>query len=95
MIDVEQRALRALEQDALAGAAMIVQHLPDPVHIGQVCLSATEVSSPSIGLRINLALAEAAAQRIVMGKQPLDLGRQRVDSARSMTRIARRPTLSS
>ena len=31
VVDVEQRALRALEQDALAGAALAVQRLPDDV----------------------------------------------------------------
>ena len=35
MIDVEHRALRALEQDALAGAARLVEPLPDLVGIGQ------------------------------------------------------------
>jgi hypothetical protein len=29
VVDIEQRALGAFEQDALAGAALVVEHLPD------------------------------------------------------------------
>jgi hypothetical protein len=58
-------------------------------------LSAISVSSLQRFGAIDLGGAQAAAQRVVMREQPLDLGHQRVGSARSQTRMARRPTLSS
>ena len=41
MIDVEQHALRALEQDALSGLAGIGHDLPDRLGIGQQLMAAT------------------------------------------------------
>ena len=95
MVDVEQRALRAFEQDALAGAAQILEQRPGAVHIGQdVRRDLFKLGADRF--RLDFFEPEAAAQRVVVGQQPLDLGVERVEgSARSMTRMARRPTLSS
>ena len=95
MVDVEKRALRALEEDALSGAPTLVEQRPDRVHerkdaVGDRCQFGEGSSPASIS-----GFAEAAAQRVVMHKQPLDLLRQRTRSARSIRRMARRPTLSS
>ena len=66
VIDVEQRALRALEQDALALPALGVEQRPHRIDIGQdLRRDLGELSAQLVGG--NLGLAEAAAQRIVMG----------------------------
>ena len=76
MVDVEQRALRALEQDALAGAAQILEQRPGAVHIGQdVRRDLFELGAN--GFRLDLFEPEATAQRVVMGQQPLDLAVER------------------
>ena len=72
VVDVEQRALRALEQDAIAGTALLVEQRPHRVHIrqhlrrdgGQLVVDRA---------RLDLAHAHAAPQRVVMRQQPLDL----------------------
>ena len=96
VVDVEQRALRALEQDALALAALLVEQRPDRVHEGQHLRRdrgklVVDRAAPSISSQ-----PEAAAQRVVVRQQALDLARAASSrSARSIRRIARRPTLSS
>ena len=72
MVDVEQRALRALEQDAPALAALVVEQRPHRIHERQH-LGRDRGELVIHGARLDLAHAEAAAQRVVMGQQPLDL----------------------
>ena len=72
VVDVEQRALRALEQNALAFAAALVEQRPHRIHIGQhLWRHRGELVIDRV--RRDLAHAEAAAQRIVMRQEPLDL----------------------
>src|SRR6185437_10006681 len=69
----EQRALCAFEQDALALAALCVEQSPYRVDIrenlgrdlGELC---AEIVAGDFGL------AQAPAQRVVVGKDALDLG---------------------
>ena len=76
MVDVEQRALRALEQDALARPAQVLEQRPGPVHIGQdVRRDVLQLGADR--LRLDLFEAEAPAQGVVMGEQALDLGVER------------------
>ena len=76
VIDVEQHGLRALEQDALARAPRRVQLAPARADKGQDFRR-------DLGQRgeqragVDLLGARAAAQRIVMRQQPVDLRRQR------------------
>ena len=95
VVDVEQRALRALEQDALAGAALVVEQAPDGVHVGQhLRRDRGELLVDRLGRRTPRAQSRGAAHcdasaagRSFRARLPR--------SARSMRRIARRPTLSS
>ena len=76
MVDVEQRTLRAFEQDALALAALAVEQRPHRVHIGKHLRR--KVGKVVIHrARIDLGHAEAAAQGVVMHQQALDLGAER------------------
>ena len=76
MIDVEQRPLRAFEQDALALAALGVEQRPHRVDIGQdLRRDLAELAAQLVGG--NLRLAQAPAQRIVMAEDALDLGLER------------------
>jgi hypothetical protein len=96
VIDVEQRALGAFEQDALAGAALRSSSAR-PVSANGSIFGAIADSSASAARRHRPpAGCQAAAQRIVVGQQALDLVRQRVEVGEvASTRMARRPTLSS
>ncbi len=76
MVDVEQRALRALEQDALAGAARDIEQVPGHVHEGQdFRRDLRELGEQR--LLGELRLAEAAAQRVVVHEDAIDLGAER------------------
>ena len=78
MVDVEQRPLRALEQDALAGAAVLVEQPPHRVLERQHFRGdAGEFIIDRLGR--DLGEAEAAPQGVVVGEQPLDFFRQRVE----------------
>ena len=72
MVDVEQRALRAFEQDALALAALLVEQRPHRIHVGQH-LRRDRCELVVDRARRDLVHAEPAAQRVVMRQQPLDL----------------------
>ncbi len=76
MIDIEQRALRALEQDALAFAALAVQQPPDGLSVGQQHRRECGELLHDVS-RVEFCEAETAAQRIVMRQQAIDLVRQR------------------
>ncbi len=78
MVDVEQRALRALEQDALARAALAVEQIPGHVHVGQDFGRDLGELGHQLGLG-ELRLAETAAQRVVVHEDAVDLGTQRVE----------------
>jgi hypothetical protein len=78
VVDVEQRALRALEQDALAGAALLVEQQPDGLAERQDAFG-NRGQFLEDGLDREFRLAQPAAQRVVMGEQPVDLGRQRLE----------------
>ena len=77
MIDVEQRALRALEQDALAGAPLAIEQLEGRRHIGQN-LRRDAHQFVLDRRRRGRRQAHAAPQRLVMGEQPRDLVVERV-----------------
>ena len=73
MVDVEQRALRAFEQNALALAAPFVEQRPDRVHVGQhLRRHGGQVRRSSVR-GSNSAHAKTAAQRIVVRQQAIDL----------------------
>ncbi len=76
MVDVEQRALRAFEQDALAGPAGRVEQLPRDVDEGQDLRRDLGQLGDQLLLG-ELGLAEAAAQRVVMHEETVDLGAER------------------
>ena len=95
MVDIEQRALRALEQDALALAALEVEQPPHGLR-RKAAASAparqvpAECRPPSISSSLSprrSALWCASSRSILCGSVSR--------SARSISRIARRPTLSS
>jgi hypothetical protein len=65
MIDVEQRALRALEQDARAPAPLVVEDFPDAVHIGQDLVGDRGQLTHDRLMR-DFGMAEPSTQRIVM-----------------------------
>ena len=68
MIDVEHRALRALEKNALPAAAGVGQLLPDAGAVGQH-LGRNLLQHPQVLVEIKLWLAHAARQRAVMAEQ--------------------------
>ncbi|CEG09254.1 hypothetical protein BN961_02678 [Afipia felis] len=75
MIDIEQRALRTLEQDALALAALVVEQIPDRIRIRQhLRRDFREFFQDQT--RIDLRKRKTPSQRIVVRQQPLDLVRQ-------------------
>ena len=76
MIDVEQRALGAFEQDALAGALLVVEQVENRLDIGQH-LGRHRRQLVIDRLGIDLGQVETAAQRVVMGQEPLDLRAER------------------
>ncbi len=73
MVDVEEHALRPLEQDTFAFAPGIVEERPHRFRIGEKL--GRYLGKLRLKLtRLDFRLAEAAPQCIVMGKEPLDLG---------------------
>ena len=78
MVDVEQRALRALEQDALALAALEVEQPPHRFGVGQQ-LRRQRGQLLQDCRAVDFLQIEAAAQRVVMRQQPVDLVRQRIE----------------
>src|SRR3546814_6111892 len=66
--DVEHAALRALEKDAAAAAARLVEALPDAVGEGQDTRRQREQAGDDL-VGGELRLAEAAQQRVVVHKQ--------------------------
>ena len=75
MIDVEQHGLRAFEQHALARARAPRRARARRAGEGQD-LRRDLLQRLQQRAGVDLFCADAAAQRIVMGEQPLDLGRQ-------------------
>ena len=75
VIDVEKRALRALEENAPSGPACLVEKAPDGVHIGQHS-GRERAQRRAHRLSLDFLHAEAAPQRVVMGQQALDFGRR-------------------
>src|SRR3546814_20713283 len=72
LVDIEQHALRALEQDALAPRPRIIQRQPD----GQRELKHELGDLAQVRLQpcaIDGALAEAGAEGIEMSAEPVDL----------------------
>jgi hypothetical protein len=65
VVDIEQRALRALEQDSLALAALGVEQRPHRIHVGQHLVGEARQMVVHTGGR-NLGHAETAAHRIVV-----------------------------
>ena len=73
VVDVEQHALRALEQDAPAGAPRFVEVAPDRAGEGQHEIGDRgEVAAEA--LAVDRRLAEAGAERVVVGAQAVELG---------------------
>ena len=75
MIDVEQRALRALEQDALALAALDVEQPPHGLGVRQKLRRKCRRVRQDLAA-VDFAQVEPAAQRVVMRQQAVDLVRQ-------------------
>src|SRR3546814_11905206 len=73
VIDIEQHALRAFEQDALARRPRIAQHPP-----GRLCERQYErrdlAQFPEQPRAIDRRLAEPGAPRVVVGGQAIELG---------------------
>ncbi len=95
VIDIEQRALRALEQDALAGAPVRVEQRPHRVHDRARCaarrraiLRATPPGRSRAGPGRAASGSWCASTRAILSSSVSG-------SARSISRIERRPTLSS
>ena len=78
MIDIQQRALRTLEQDALALAALEVKQPPHRLGVGQK-LRRQRGQLFQDPAAVDLLQIEPAAQRVVMRQQAVDLVRQRVE----------------
>ena len=76
MVDVEQRALRALEQDALAGLALAVEQVPGHIHERQDLGRDLRELAHQL-LFGDLRLAKPAAQRVVVHEDAVDLGPER------------------
>ena len=78
MVHVEQRALRALEQDAPARTALGVEQRPHVVHVWQHLRGDLhELAHQRI--LADLGHAQSAPQRIVVHEQTVDLGSQRAE----------------
>ena len=77
MVDVEQHALRALEEDALAGTALVFEQIPYRVHERQNFRRDGE-QLVAQARRLDLRQAETAPQRIVMRQRPRDLVVERI-----------------
>ncbi|MEM7488228.1 MAG: hypothetical protein AAF390_03785 [Pseudomonadota bacterium] len=72
-VDVEERALRAFEEDAAAGAAALVQDLPDGGGIGQHS-GGDLLQRGEEGGAVHRLQPEAAAERVVMDQGAVDPG---------------------
>ncbi len=73
MIDIQQCALGALEQDSLAVAPFAVQQRPNRIHVGQdTRRDRGEYIINRFGF--DLGKIHPAPQRIVVGEQPINLG---------------------
>ena len=70
--------LRALEQDALALAALEVEQPPHGFRVGQQ-FRRDRSQVPENAGAVDLFELEPAAQRIVVRQQPIDLVRQRIE----------------
>ena len=94
MIDVEQRTLRAFEQDALSLPPRRVEQFPRHIHVRQnLRCDAGQIGDQKV--LGDLGLAQSAAQGVVVREMRSILGPSVSGDAKSCTRIARRPTLSS
>ena len=72
VVDVEQHALRAFEQDAAAGAARFVEVAPHRAGEGQHEIGDRgEVAAEA--LAVDRRLAEAGAERVVVGAEAVEL----------------------
>src|SRR3546814_1895564 len=72
LVDIEQHALRALEQDALAPRPRIIQRQPDgPRELKHELGDLAQVRLQPCA--IDGTLAEAGAEGIVMSAEPVDL----------------------
>ncbi len=72
MVDVEQHALRAFEQDPLAAAQRHIEVAPNRLGEGQDEIGdfGEVVAQP---LAVDRRLAEAGAERVMVGAQPVEL----------------------
>ena len=77
MVDVQQRALGALEQHAATGLYEFVQQQPRGTGEGQD-LGRDGLQFSQDRSAVHIRQAQAPAQRFVMGQQALDLGLQRL-----------------
>ena len=79
VVDVEQGALRALEQDALAGATRSDRAGPRRRRRRAGCCGAISRQLAFQQLALDLRHAEPAPQRVVMHQQAIDLGAERAE----------------
>src|SRR5215212_3863685 len=77
MIHVQQRTLRTLEQDALALATLQVEQSPHRFSVRQK-LGSKQGQFLQDDSSVDIAKLEAAAQRVVMRQQAIDLVGQRI-----------------
>ena len=77
VVDVEHGALRALEQDAAAGALQLGQPQPDRLGERQQARARSRPAARSRSSRVDRLDAEAAAQRVVVQQQLVELGVER------------------
>jgi hypothetical protein len=75
---IQKRALRALEQDALALAALEVEEPPHRLGIGQEFWRQRGELGQN-ALAVDLFEVQPAAQRVVMRQQPVDLVREGIE----------------
>ena len=94
VVDVEQHALRAFEQDALAAAQRHVEVAPHRPRERQHEIGDRGQVAPQ-PLAVDRRLLETGPQRVVVGAQPVEQRIELVEMREVATRIARRPTLSS
>ena len=95
VVDVEQRALRALEQDALALAALDVEQPPHRLGIGQQLAARTRSALSGSRRRRTLRRLRPRRSALWCASRRSILCGSVSRSARSIRRMARRPTLSS
>jgi len=78
VVHIQESALRALEQDALALAALEIEQPPHRLGIGQQFRREGREFFQDVGA-VEFFQVEPAAQRIVVRQQAVDLVRQRVE----------------